>query len=132
MSFLEGSQVVSPPSQKNWATQWAETLARVYSINGDDIESAKFFDADSIVAPWLDSHEIPERLTSHPDGRAVWDGIQTLKNLLGKSRLVWFTPIIGWATCSGKATESQVLSTGRQRLMETLLSTWHIAAWTFG
>jgi len=52
----------------------------VHSIKGDVLESAKFFDADSIVAPWLDSHEIPERLTSHLDGRAIWDAIQTLKN----------------------------------------------------
>jgi aminoglycoside phosphotransferase (APT) family kinase protein len=87
MSFVEGSQVVCPASQKHWATQLAETLARVHTIKGDSIESAKFFDAESVVAPWLNSDEIPETSTSHPDGTAIWDVIQNLNNSASRVQL---------------------------------------------
>ena len=78
-SFLEGVHIVSPQSRKNWATGLAETLAKLHSIPCGDREVEFLLNAESVVAPFLDTAEVPQQLMCHPDGAAVWDAIQSLK-----------------------------------------------------
>lgn len=78
-SFLNGSHVAFPPSRKSWANGLAATLARIHSIACGQAEVAFLLDAESVVAHFLDSELIPEKLESHPDGAAVWDTIRSLK-----------------------------------------------------
>lgn len=78
-SFLEGSHIVSPESRKNWAIGLAETLAKLHSIPCGQREVEFLLNAESVVASFLDTVEIPERLTCHPDGKVVWDTIRSLK-----------------------------------------------------
>ena len=83
-SFLQGSHMVSPLSQKSWATGLAETLASIHSISCEGPEVAFLLDADSVAAHFLDSETIPESLASHPDGAAVWDTVRSLRESVGR------------------------------------------------
>jgi aminoglycoside phosphotransferase (APT) family kinase protein len=79
MSFIEGRQVVAPTSEKRWATNLAEVMARIHSIDLDQTERASLFDADSIVAYYLETDQLPEKLALHPDGAEVWDTYLALR-----------------------------------------------------
>ena len=79
ISFVKGSHVVSPLSQKSWAAGLAETLASIHSINCGESERDYLRDANPVVASFRDSEDIPEKLASHPDGAAVWDTVRSLK-----------------------------------------------------
>ena len=83
-SFLKGSHVVSPLSQKSWAAGLAKALASIHSISCEGPELAFLLDADSVAAYFLDSEGIPENLASHPDGTAVWDTIRSLRKSVGR------------------------------------------------
>ena len=74
-SFLEGSHVVAPVSEKQWAAGLANALAGIHSIPCGEPAQAILLKADSVVSYFLESEDIPGKLASHPDGVAVWDQI---------------------------------------------------------
>ena len=78
-SYLEGSHIVSPQSRKSWAVRLAETLARLHSVPCGEREIEFLLNAESVVAFFLNTVEIPKQLTCHRDGTVIWDTIRSLK-----------------------------------------------------
>jgi aminoglycoside phosphotransferase (APT) family kinase protein len=74
-SYVNGTQIESPSDPVRWARALAAMLARIHSIPCDTATKRFLLDADSEATWFLRAGAVPDYMSAHPDGTAVWQAV---------------------------------------------------------
>lgn len=77
-SHVAGAQIESPSDPVRWARALATMLARIHSVPCDSETTSFLLDADSEATWFLRAGTVPDYMSAHPDGAAVWHAAHDL------------------------------------------------------